>query len=305
MLQSIIYISGSGRSGSTLLERILHSSPGVSALGELHCLWRLPQATITCSCGSSFPADTLWQEILAQARFDTSTIADLRRLESRVCRSGFIARHRFSLESLGADPDVQDFLALQFRLFEATTKVTGSPVLVDSSKAGPRAWILACDPRVTLVHLYRDPADVMASWRSNKFDPGMGRAMKRMPIGSAALDWWKVEQLMRRLERVCPVARIDYRALCDAPRSAVAAALAELGLSNEPAWLSANQIEPGNDYHSLNGNPDRFSKSVIEIAARRIDWVKVAPIERTAIRLISRVLRFLYPSETHAAARVT
>ena len=299
-MRSIIYISGSGRSGSTLLERILHSSPSVTALGELHCLWRMPTHEITCSCGSPFHDDMLWQEILEHARFNTSTIAELRRLESRVCRSGFVARHRFSLESLGADPEVQAFLDLQSSLFDSIKIVSGTSVLVDSSKAGPRAWILASDPRVALVHLHRDPAEVMASWRSTKFDPGMGRAMKRMPIHSAALDWWKVEQLISRLGRVYPVARIDYQALCSAPHAIVTAMLAELGLSEEltPNWISSNQIEPRSEYHSLNGNPDRFSKSAIQVTARGIDWSNVAPVERHAIRVLARALRLLCPAET-------
>lgn len=298
-MPSVIYIAGSGRSGSTLFERILHSSDGVTALGELHCLWRLPECEITCSCGSPFLADALWQEILAQAGFDTSTISELRWLESRVCRSGFIARHRFSLESLSADREVQAFLALQSRLFDSIANVTRSSVLVDSSKAGPRAWILACDPRVALVHLYRDPADVMASWRSTKFDPGMGRAMKRMTIRNAALDWWKIEQLMRRLGRVRPVARIDYRALCSAPQSVVSTMLAELGLAGgvAPNWISNTQIGPGAEYHSLNGNPDRFSKDVIAVAARGIDWGKIAAVDRPAIRVLAGALRLLYPAK--------
>ena len=41
----------------TMLERILHSAPGVCALGELHCLWRLDRAAITCSCGSPFASN--------------------------------------------------------------------------------------------------------------------------------------------------------------------------------------------------------------------------------------------------------
>jgi len=296
-IQNIIYISGSGRSGSTLLERILHSSSGVSALGELHCLWRLSEAEITCSCGSPFRDDPFWGAVLANTGLDTAAIAEFRRLEGLVCRTGYIARHRFSVEALGADREVQRFLELQFRLFEGIASVSGCPVLVDSSKAGPRAWLLACDPRVRIVHLYRDPADVIASWRSAKFDPGMGHAMKRMSIVEAALDWWKVEQLVCRLERIRPVSRIDYRAFCAAPQEVIGAVLAGLDLRTLPAphWTAPNAVEQGANYHSLNGNPDRFERGPIEVSARRTDWSKVKAGERSAIQLTASALRALYP----------
>ncbi len=276
----------------------MHSSPGVSALGELHCLWRLPEAEITCSCGSTFRDDAFWRAILADAGFDTSAIAELHSLEQRVCRTGFIARHRFSLAALAADVDVQRFLALQFRLFEAVAKVSGSAVLVDSSKAGPRAWLLACDPRVRILHVYRDPADVIASWRSVKFDPGMGKAMKQMPVSAAAFDWWKVEQLARRIGQQHTVSRIDYRAFCADPQRILGSVIAGLNLdaAMTPDWIDACTVAEGPDYHSLNGNPDRFTRGAIEISSRQTNWSKVRAGERPLIRTTASALRAIYPS---------
>jgi hypothetical protein len=293
----ILYISGSGRSGSTLLERVLHSANGVSALGEFHCLWRLPADEIACSCGSAFGSDPFWQPVLAESGIDDAAIAELRALEGLVCRTGFIARHRFSLASLRDDADVQRFLSLQFRLFEAISSRTGSPLLVDSSKAGPRAWLMACDPRVRIVHLYRDPADVIVSWRSAKYDPGLGQEMKRLSIHAAALDWLKVEQLTRRLAREVPVCRVDYGALCAQPQKSLAGMLERLSLRTKPApqWTSPDTVIPGEEYHSLNGNPDRFGREPIRISARSADWSRVPRIEGLLIRLIAAALRAAYP----------
>lgn len=297
-VEKVIYISGSGRSGSTLLERIFHSAQGIASVGELHCLWRLPAEAITCSCGGAFVDDTHWQSILRQADFDLAVLDELRAIEGIVCRSGFIARHRFSIDSLRADPQVQRFLELQFRLFDAIAAISGSPVVVDSSKAGPRAWLLACDPRVSVLHLHRDPADVIVSWRSVKFDPGLGTPMKRMPIRAAAMDWWKVDRLAALLARARPVIRIDYRELCSSPQPTVAAALAalDIALLRGPQWLGADTVQPGSDYHSLNGNPDRFDTGPLRISARRADWSRIAPTERPLIRAAAGALRLLSPT---------
>ena len=292
-LAKVIYVSGSGRSGSTMLERILHSAPGVCALGELHCLWRLDRAAITCSCGSPFAAGRHWQRVLGAAGFGEHTLAGPRALGGRVCRSGYIARRGFSLDALRADPAVRRFLDLQFRLFEAVSDMSGASVLVDSSKAGPRAWLLACDERVAVAHLHRDPGDVIASWRSVKFDPGLGRPMQRMPIGAAALDWLKADRLAAALARRRPVARIDYHRLCADPRGEIAALYAALGLSglSEPQWINGATVREGAGYHSLNGNPDRFARGPLRIAARAADWSGLPTGERNLIRGVAALVR--------------
>lgn len=303
-LKNIIYISGSGRSGSTLLERIIHSSSGVAALGEFHCLWRLPEDEITCSCAIPFAEDPFWQRVLKQADIDGAAIAELRRLESKVCRTSFVARRRYDIAALAKDPDVSRFIGLQFRLFESVADATGSHLLIDSSKAGPRAWLMACHPNVRIIHLYRDPADVIASWRSAKYDPGMGHAMKRMSIGEAALDWWKVEYLIRRLERIHPVFRIDYADLCSSPEQVVQAALSALSLETlpHPKWIDDTSVQQGDNYHSLNGNPDRFDKGPIRVSKREADWSKVSSRERLSIKAAASAMRFLWPNRRGRAA---
>jgi hypothetical protein len=297
ILNNIVYISGSGRSGSTLLERILHSSAGVSALGEFHCLWRLPASEITCSCTKPFANDIFWRDVLCDAGIDARIIEELRTLEQRVCRTSFIIRHRFSLKRLAAEPSVKRFLEIQFAIFEAIARASGSATLVDSSKAGPRAWIMACDPRVRILHLYRDPADVIASWRSVKFDKGMDREMMKMSVANAAGDWWKVEQLIRILGKQRPVVSMKYEALCGSPMGNIADSLARLQLEHTiaPDWINSNAVQQGLDYHSLNGNPDRFAVGPIEISHRKPDWAAMAPKERMTIRTTASAIRAMYP----------
>lgn len=291
----LVYVSGSGRSGSTMLERILHSAPGVFAAGEFHCLWRQPGPDIRCACGTPFAADPFWQAVLAEAGIGPAQLAELAALERAVSRTGMLARAGFSLERLGRNPSVRRFLALQDSLFRAIAKVSGRSVLVDSSKAGPRAWLLALLPAARLVHLHRDPADVLVSWRSAKFDPGLGTLMKRMPVRAAAAEWWKVDRLAGLLARQRPIMRVDYERLCAAPRPVVEDLWARLRLSPQegPQWLSADTVQPGANYHSLNGNPDRFDAGPLRIAPRRADWSRLAPRERPAIRLAAAALRAL------------
>ncbi len=237
---------------------------------------------------------------MKDAQTDAATISELAHLEHRIARTSFIARHRFSLDALADNPDVQRFLAIQFALFESVARVAGKPILVDSSKAGPRAWLLACDPRTRFIHLYRDPADVIASWRSAKFDLGLNTPMKRMAVSTAALDWWKVEQLMHILGKQRAIARVDYGALCASPKAITAQMIGQLDLMAqvEPQWIDNMAIEQGADYHSLNGNPDRFERGAIQISQRKPDWQKMTPVERYRIRATGAAIRMIYPSES-------
>jgi len=292
----VIYISGSGRSGSTLLERILHATAGAMAVGEFHCLWRLPTSEINCSCGECVEADSFWRSTLARAGVGAGELVELQRLEGIVARSGFIARHGYSLSRLQQSPEVKRFLDLQSGLFSAIAEISGRGLIVDSSKAGPRAWIMACEPRVALLHLYRAPADVIASWRSRKFDQGLGADMPRLSHSRAALDWWKVEFLARRLASQRSIQMVDYRQLCLAPRQTIDAALAAQGLppSRADAWLNDHMIVPTTEYHSLNGNPDRFDRDPIAIKLRRTDWSRYGFAERFAARGLGACLAAVY-----------
>ena len=122
--------------------------------------------------------------------------------------------------------------------------------------------------------------------------------MKRMPIRGAALDWWKVDRLAALLARVHPVTRVDYRELCASPHTVLAGALAAMGvdLAEGPRWLAPDVVQPGEGYHSLNGNPDRFDKGTLRIALREADWSRIAPSERPVIRATATALRLLSPS---------
>jgi hypothetical protein len=297
-MRNIVYISGSGRSGSTLLERTLNSSDDFFALGEFHCLWRLPTDALTCSCGMAFSADPFWQDILDRARITDRELAELRRLEEEICRTPFLARSGYSLETVRKDERVQRFLALQLPIFEAIFAATGTSILVDSSKAGPRAWLLACDPRVRILHLYREPGDVIASWRSKKFDKGLNGDMQRLSVLHAAMDWAKVEYLIKKLAEQAPIAKVDYRRFCETPDVVIADALNSLlEIETKPFnWLDERRFMPAPHYHSLNGNPDRFSSGPVHIAARTLDRSRLPPLDRLAITAAQAALSALYPS---------
>ena len=78
----ITYILGAGRSGSTVLERLLSSAPDVVGVGEVATLWRQPLSDLTCSCGAPAPECAFWTDVRAKVGFQTVHFVILQRLSN-------------------------------------------------------------------------------------------------------------------------------------------------------------------------------------------------------------------------------
>jgi hypothetical protein len=125
---------------------------------------------------------------------------------------------------------------------------------------------------------------------------GLGSEMQRLSVSRAALDWWKAEHFARMLGRQRDVAMLSYEALCQSPQRTLAKALASAQIGNvkRPNWVDHRSVQPGQDYHSLNGNPDRFDQGALRITARKADWSTHPVSDRFASKFIGGALAALY-----------
>src|SRR3954471_11974980 len=76
----VLYVAGTGRSGSTLLARILDRADGVFAAGEVRYLWQrgLVEDRL-CGCGERFTECPFWSDVLERA-FGAQGPVDARRV---------------------------------------------------------------------------------------------------------------------------------------------------------------------------------------------------------------------------------
>lgn len=292
----IIYIIGSGRSGSTLLERVLNSNPDVCGVGELHAMWRLPWQTLRCSCGDFLPDCSFWTDVLETGGLDDNRMAKLKELEWSVVRNKFLIRNRFDLERVSQDPGAQEFLSIQNDLFSAISKVSGCSTIVDSSKSGPRGWVLSAGLDIVHLHSYRNARDVIASWRKPKFQPATGKPMLKPSVPYAAMDWWRAEQSARMLKKKHTVCRLNYKTFAKAPKETLKKVLDPVapGLVDEVAWLSDNSVKRDGAYHSLNGNPDRFSNDDIVIRPKRVGNEDLPVLDSVLVSVVGGGLNLFY-----------
>nr|WP_211370882.1 sulfotransferase [Nonomuraea turkmeniaca] len=283
-----MYLGGLGRSGTTLLERLLGELPGVVALGEVVHLWeRGVRAREPCGCGEPFPTCAFWCQVGDRAFGGWASVtADrvlmLRRRVDRTRRIGRIA-HRDLAEYVQA-----------YRLVYAAT---GARVVIDSSKHASLAWCLAASGvDVHVVHVVRDPRAVAYSWGRAVARPEDGRPMTRWGPARTALHWTAqnaaLELLARRGARVTTV---RYEDLLAAPERTLTGLVRALGLAAVPelpfvdgqtAWLGPS--------HTVSGNPMRFHVGRVEL--RRDDaWTTgLGAGERRLVDALTWPLRARY-----------
>ncbi|MFD0594553.1 hypothetical protein ACFQZ4_20755 [Catellatospora coxensis] len=89
MTTRVLFVGGLGRSGTTLIERVLGELPGVCALGEIVHLWQRDlRDDERCGCGERFSGCDFWQRVGKAAfggwhRVDVHRILALRDLVER------------------------------------------------------------------------------------------------------------------------------------------------------------------------------------------------------------------------------
>ena len=271
---TVVYIGGSGRSGSTLLERLLGEVPGVATLGEVvHLPSRGLVEGETCGCGEPLATCPFWGPVGQEAfgGWDAVDGEGWQALQHRVDRNRHLPL--LAVPVSGAfRRDLADHLDRLERLYRAAARVSGAPVLVDSSKHASTAFALRHlrTVDVRFVHLVRDSRGVAYSWTKEVARPetASGELMPTYSPVSAA-GWWGAFNLMLTGLGATgtPVERLRYEDVLADPATALRRILAPTGLPLEPGWdafLAPEGARLGPS-HSVAGNPMRFRTGTIPL----------------------------------------
>ncbi|MFG1877353.1 sulfotransferase family protein [Sphaerisporangium sp. NPDC049003] len=290
MAVRVIFIGGLGRSGTTLLERLLGEVPGIAPLGELVHLWeRGVTAREPCGCGEAFTACPFWRRVGIRAFGGWSPgLADrVLTLRHRVDRT----RHIPSMAARQCRVGLSGYTRAYSRVYEAAAQIAACPVVVDSSKHASLAFCLSTSPVVDLsvVHLVRDPRAVAYSWRRRVRRPEDGTPMTRWrPLRTSV--HWVVQNLAFELlaRRGGTVIRIRYEDLLADPHAVLSALLVRLGFGQADGGGLAF-LRPGlaelSVAHTCAGNPMRFTAGSLELTrddswcdslSRRHRWLVTA-----------------------------
>lgn len=301
---TVLYVGGFGRSGSTLLERVLGQVPGAVAVGEVvHLIERGLVGNEDCGCGRPFHECAFWNDVGVKAfgGWDCVSGREWLGLKRSVDRNRFIP-----LLIAPVVPRYRRRLAQHAerlsRLFEAIGEVSGASIVVDSSKHASTAFLLRRVPgiRLHVVHLVRDSRGVAYSWTKEVTRPeihGRRTLMPRFHPGAAAARWLWYNALFHLLRRVgTAVTFARYEDLLADPAAETTRMMAAAGRTvtrGDLDFLANHHVELATD-HSVAGNPMRFRSGRLELRHDE-DWRHgLGRGHRQVVTLISSPLLGLY-----------
>ena len=243
----LIYIVGTGHSGSTLLDLLLGSHSSIESDGEI-CAFadyfaatsQLTAKQKACTCGVHVDDCDYWQQVKQKLDFGT-TYKDLN-INTK---------------------QQQDFEAKNFQLLSAILEVSGKTVFCDSSKQFKRlkSFLNSDLFDVTIVHLVRDGRAVGYSKQkktAKKADSSERADKSKNAYFQSLIKWQEYNaKIYRKLNSHPGYIFLKYEDLVADPRAKLTEILAKVNLQFEEQQLEFWQ----KPCHNLSGN--RWRKRVI------------------------------------------
>lgn len=300
----VLYIGGVGRSGSSVLARLLDELPGATSIGEVVRLWeRGIQANERCSCGERFANCPFWSNV-GQAAFggwqhlDVEAVLDLKRRVGRLRHLPLLLGPRSETTTARR---VRAYASCYARLYAGIQQLCGCDVVVDSSKNVSLAAVLRWSGEVDLriVHLVRDVRGVAHSW---------GKRIPRPETDGATLMpayspwtvgvWWTVENALFHLlaARGVPTLCLRYEYFVAHPSDALDSVLRFAGLPDDSATrlpLDGRKLRLTRG-HTMGGNPMRFASTPLALHSDDTWRDQLEPGGRRIVSALGLPLRIAY-----------
>lgn len=305
----LLVVGGIGRSGSTLLDRLLGQLPGHVSVGELGV--RLWDRSLTrdwpCGCGQPFRSCPFWTEVGERAfgGWDAIDLPEVIRLQRAVNQTQKVPMLLAPRIVPGFSATLDRYLGYLTKVYAAIRDVSGARVVVDSSKAPSVPYMLrhAEELDVTIAHVVRDPRGVAYSWTKQKPNraelggDGKPAFMPTIKPRKVARRWMTINGMITALPRVgVPVIRLRYEDVVTRPGEELARVAQRLGEDVDPDELSfirSTEVEL-QEAHTASGNPNRFDSGWVPL---RLDeaWRDELPADsRRTVELITAPLRRVY-----------
>ena len=230
--RKIVLISGSGRTGSTLLSLLLTQHREVFNLGQLRDLPGAWAKDAPCTCGHTLTTCPVYSKV--GPKVDLGLLGELQAAFFADARRHDDWGARGTIKALGDEH--RPYLAGLARLLDAIQEATGVETFVDASKSPEMARALSLiegvDARV--LNLVRDPRAVAVSWRQRR-----GRISAAWKF---AKDWaWRQRTLETWAASLGERFRqVRYEAFAAHPRETVAETLEWAGLPPSNALFTAD-----------------------------------------------------------------
>lgn len=291
----IFYIGGAGRSGSTIVELLLGNISGYFSVGEVRHFWEYwVENNRICGCGVQLNQCNFWQSVVEHLNLEDDKILYLATLARKIDRSRNLPRLMKELEA-NTTP-VLDFISATENLYQAIHRVSGTEVIVDSSKTPAHFLLLhkLFGENIFVLHLIRDGRAVAYAWnKRNKIDPSIYHVQAYMPRRNLTLSLirWLVENhyMVELGKTVTNYSIMKYENFVLDPFQELGNVLKKFEGSNDisaPFFYQKTDIEI-RPTHSVGGNPVRFQNDRFHIVDEQEWKSKMNVFTRTWLGLLA------------------
>jgi hypothetical protein len=271
----ILYIGGYGRSGSTLVGRVLGELPDTVCVGETRYLWsRGLLDNVECGCGAPFRSCPFWGAVGDEA-FGGWSRVDAKRLTEVDHITNLLATLPFYwipwLRPALADM-IDDYAAHLSALYAAIFRVSRAKTIIEISKDPTFACLLMRMPHsdLRILHLVRDSRAVAFSWTRRRREPspiGGQQFMGQFSPIHTAKSWVTWNAAFNALSAAhSPYLKLTYESFVADPRRAMhkLSAFANEALVPPDSQLTDTEVKLG-DHHIFSGNPMRATTGWLPI----------------------------------------
>jgi hypothetical protein len=172
----VLYIGGTGRTGSTMLDQLLGQFARYFSGGEMAFFWsRGIEAGAICACGEPVRTCAVWNHAVASITDDPDQLAS----RMVALRHRFWSPHVFAMVLPGFSRrrmrQISELPATAEQLYRDVASTQEIDVFIDSSKEPHYSYILreGSDLDLRFLHLVRDPRAVGRSWQRRKTESGL------------------------------------------------------------------------------------------------------------------------------------
>lgn len=282
--KTIVYIAGYGRSGSTLLARILGSHKKMFAAGELINFANLMDSRDSvCSCGQTIERCALWSVIVQNFKKKINSLSELADIQKRFESFSYFFRPFFedrSSKAIRYRDTIQNLMdCISQKLPDDVEYIVDSSKTTWSRCFRPVSLSRIGSQQVKVIHLVRDGRGCMWSMLKGT-DTGLLKDTELKPYSSfpvfrTAVHWPFANATAHLFQAIHPSKdyfRIRYEDLVANPVKTCAALGEFLGIRLEhhvEKILNGNDIDPG---HIIAGNRMRSFRKITLKAD--VEWKK-------------------------------
>lgn len=268
----IVYVAGSGRSGSTVLGQLLGAVRNWVFCGELRQGFSILAANNLCGCGAPAQQCDFWRAVVEHAfgRFDRAVLERAADLTQRVSLHRHSLLHLSPLKTSGFVRDTAEYADIVATVYQGIRSIGGGNIIVDSSKIPSYYFVLKQSDKLDtrVAHIVRDSRAVAYSNQRKKYDPSNTWGRQYLPQQGLTLTAlaWNVKNafISLAIAKSHESILLRYEDFVAAPDRALRQVVGLVDPAQSPPLIRGGQVEIGTQ-HTLAGNPAKFRTGPVQL----------------------------------------